>query len=360
MERGIEYIYTDKTASLYDHCLLALKLAQKEIGENGLPLIRGGDWNDGMNKVGEKGKGTSVWLGFFLYQVIDKFIDFTNRYNKKIKINEWLEFKEKLEKSLKENAWDGEYYLRAFFDNGNKLGSKDNLECKIDLISQSFAILSNIATKEQIPSILNAVNDQLFDKDLKIVRLLYPAFENSKDDPGYIMDYPKGIRENGGQYTHAVAWYIQALIKTGNYDLAYKVYQMVNPIERSKNKNDADIYQLEPFAIAADIYSNNNFKAKGGWSWYTGSAGWFYRVGLIDILGFNKIGKKLYIKPHLPSSWNKYEINYKYNNSTYNITVIKKDKNSITVDNKTIKHNYIPLIDDNSDHVVIVQIRGGK
>ena len=359
MERGMEYTYTDKKASLFEHCLLALQLAKKEIGENGLPLIRGGDWNDGMNKVGEKGKGTSVWLGFFLYQIIDKFISFANKYDKNFNVNEWVTFKDNLANSLKEKAWDGKYYLRAFFDNGEKLGSKDNLECKIDLISQSFSILSGIATNEQITSILNAVNNQLLDNNLKIVKLLYPAFEKSKNNPGYIMNYPKGIRENGGQYTHAVAWYIEALIKVGNYDLAYQIYQMINPIERSKNKDTADIYKLEPYVVAADIYSNNNFKARGGWSWYTGSAGWFYRVGLTDILGFNKMGNKLYIKPHLPNGWNKFEITYKFKNSIYNISVIKDNKNNITVDNKIINYNYIPLIDDRKSHNILVKI-GGK
>lgn len=356
MERGINYSYTEKTASLYEHCLLALNLAKKEIGENGLPLMRGGDWNDGMNKIGEDGKGTSVWLGFFLYQMVEKFIEFTEKYDKNINTNEWLEFNSKLKESLKNVAWDGSYYLRAFFDNGDKLGSKDNLECKIDLISQSFAILSNIANKEQIPSILNAIDNQLIDKNLKIVKLLWPPFEKNENNPGYIMNYPAGIRENGGQYTHAVAWYIEALINVGNYDLAYQIYQMINPVERTKTKIDCDTYQLEPFVIAADIYSNKDFPAKGGWSWYTGSAGWFYRVALIDILGFILKGDKLYIKPHIPNKWKQFEINYKYNNSIYNITVIKDNKNSITVDKKLINTNYIPLIDDNKEHNVVVTI----
>ena len=360
MEKGMEYSYTEKTDSLYEHCLLALKLAKNEIGENGLPLMRGGDWNDGMNKVGEEGKGTSVWLGFFLYQVLEKFINFTTKYNKKIDVEEWVKFKNDLANSLKNNAWDGEYYLRAFFDNNNKLGSKSNLECKIDLISQSFSILSGIASDEQIPSILNAVDKQLVDKNLKIVKLLWPAFQHNKDNPGYIMNYPPGIRENGGQYTHAVAWYIQTLIKVGDYDSAYQIYQMINPIERTKEKNDTDIYQLEPYVIAADIYSNSDFPAKGGWSWYTGSAGWFYRVALIDILGFNKVGNKLYIKPHVPNTWNKFEIIYKFNDSTYHLLIEKSKNNSITVDNNVIKKDYIELIDDGDNHEVIVKIGGNN
>ena len=359
MEKGMEFSYTEKTASLYEHCLLALELAKKEIGTNGLPLIRGGDWNDGMNKVGEKGLGTSVWLGFFLYQIVEKFIDFSKKHNKKFKDLEWKEFNKNLKSALLNNAWDGEYYLRAFFDNGSKIGSKDNLECQIDLISQSFAILTNIADSNQIPSILNNVDKKLVDKNLNIVKLLWPPFNKNKDNPGYIMNYPEGIRENGGQYTHAVAWYIQALIKTGNYDEAYRIFQMINPIERTKTKNDCDTYQLEPYVIAADIYSNDNFKAKGGWSWYTGSAGWFYRVGLIDILGFNKQGNKLYINPHLPDDFQEYTITYKYHNTTYNITINLTGKKTIILDGKKIKEDYIPLINDEKIHNVTVNL-GGK
>ena len=356
MEKGINYTYTNETTSLYKHCLLALNLAKKEMGKNGLPLIQGGDWNDGMNKIGEKGKGTSVWLGFFLYIVIDKFIKITKQFDKNIDTKEWIEFNNNLKTALQKVGWDGHHYLRAFFDNDDKVGSKDNIECKIDLISQCFAILSEIANKEQTTLILNSIDDYLFDKNLKIIKLLWPPFENSKNNPGYIMNYPAGIRENGGQYTHAVAWYIQALIKVGKYDLAYQVYQMINPIERTKNKNTTDIYKLEPYVISADIYSNKDFPGKGGWSWYTGSAGWFYRIAIKDILGFNLKGKKLYINPHIPSHWKNFEIDYKYKNSLYHIKIIKKNNYNIVIDNKKVNKNYILLLDDNKEHNIIITI----
>lgn len=359
MEKGINYEYSTKRATLYEHCLLAVEKAKKEIGKNGLCLMGGGDWNDGMNKVGEKGRGTSVWLTLFLYQVIDKFIFITNVYDKKIKTVEWENLKEQLKEAVRNVAWDGKYYLRAFFDNGHKLGSKDNFECKIDLISQSFAILTEIASQEQIPSILNAIDEQLIDKNLKIVRLLSPAFEKSEDNPGYIMNYPPGIRENGGQYTHAVAWYIQSLIKVGQFDLAYQLYQMINPIERSKTMESAQKYKLEPYVIAADIYSNKNFEAQGGWNWYTGAAGWFYRVALLDILGFKKYGNKLFIDPHIPHNWEKFEIDYKFENTKYHILIEKNGNKKIICDGKTTKNQYIELKNDDKSHDIIVYL-GGK
>ena len=360
MEKGINYTYSLEKATLFEHCHLAIKKAQSSIGSNGLALIGGGDWNDGMNKVGEKGRGTSVWLSFFLYDCLDKFIYISNKYDQKLNTNDWEQLKNSLKTSLLEKAWDGDYYLRAFFDNGQKLGSKDNSECKIDLISQCFAILTGIATKKQIPSILKAIDDQLVDKNLNIVKLLTPAFSKNENNPGYIMNYPNGIRENGGQYTHAVAWYIQALIKLGKYDLAYKTYQMINPIERTKSKETTDKYKIEPYVIAADIYSNQDFEGHGGWSWYTGSAGWFYRVALIDILGFKKEGNKLFIEPHIPNKWKKFEINYNINNTKYHIIVNVQDKKQITMDGHIIKTQYIPLNFDNQKHEIIVSVGGNN
>ena len=359
MEKGINYQYSNKKATLYDHCLLAMKKAKNEIGKNGLCLIGGGDWNDGMNKVGEKGRGTSVWLTLFLYQIIDKFIFITKIKNSKSETAEWKELQQKLKNAIINVAWDGKYYLRGFFDNGHKLGSKDNFECKIDLISQSFAILTDIASPEQITSILNAVDEQLIDKNLKIVRLLTPAFEKNEDNPGYIMNYPPGIRENGGQYTHAVAWYIQALLKVGKFDLAYQIYQMINPIERTKTMDGALKYKLEPFVIAADIYSNKNFEGQGGWNWYTGASGWFYRVALLDILGFKKQGNKLFIDPHIPSSWDKFKIDYNFQNTKYHILIERSNSKKIIYDGTIIKNNYIQLKNDNENHDIIVYF-GGK
>ena len=354
-ERGMSFEYTEEKATLYEHLTLIIDKLFNEIGENGLPLMGGGDWNDGMNLVGIKGKGTSVWLGFFAYEVVERFIEITKAYNGDADVTKYIEFNEKLKQSLLNNAWDGEYYLRAFFDNGHKLGSHENEECKIDLISQSWSILTDIATEEQIKSILKSVEEQLVDEENGLIRLLTPAFANSKDNPGYIKNYSKGIRENGGQYTHSVAWYIMALIKLGLYDKAYKYYSMVNPINHTSSKELVEKYRVEPYVIAADIYSSDAFPGRGGWTWYTGSSAWFYRVGLVNILGFNKVGNKLYILPGIPRKWEGYKITYQYGNSTYTINVNNnKDKYEIRHDGKVVKE--IELIDDGKSHNINVNI----
>ncbi len=356
-EKLINYIVSEEKTTLYERCQLIIHNAMNDLGENGLPLMGGGDWNDGMNHIGIKGKGTSVWLGFFLYMLIDNFMDFSEKYNKEINLTEYIKFNKKLKENIRKVAWDGKHYLRAFFDNGNPVGSKNSEECTIDLLSQSFAILTEIADSKQAKTMVEEVETKLVDRDLKIIKLLTPAFANNRDYPGYIMDYPKGIRENGGQYTHSVAWYIMALIKLGKTDLAFKYYQMINPINRALTKEDAIKYKVEPYVFVADIYSNENFGAQGGWSWYTGTSGWFYRVALIDILGFKLRGDKLYIRPNVPTTWDKYSIIYKYQDTVYEIEVLlNKTKNEIVVDNKVAKNNYIELVNDKKKHSVIVKV----
>ncbi len=357
MDRGMEFNYSSNTSSLFVHLEKALAKSMNELGENGVPLMGGGDWNDGMNAIGKKGKGTSVWLGFFLHMMIDKFMEFTKVHYPKENLKKYEKFNETLVKSLHENTWDGDYYLRAFFDNGDKVGSKDNDECSIDLLSQSYSILSGVATKDQIKTILKSVEKKLVDKNHKIVKLLTPAFANNKENPGYIMDYPKGIRENGGQYTHAVAWYVMALIKAKEIDKAFEIFQLVNPINHTLTKEDTDNYQTEPYVIAADVYSNSDYAGKGGWTWYTGSAAWFYKVGIVDILGFDKIGDKLYIRPNVPNKWNEYSLEYQYMDTKYYISVIRdKKKTGITINNKKIKTDYIPLKNDKKEYKVKVYI----
>lgn len=352
-EKAIKFSYTDIKSSLYEHCSISLKKAMSELGENGLPLIGGGDWNDGMNKVGIKGKGTSVWLGFFLYLVVEKWLDIeTNDELKDV----YIKFNKNLKKDL-QKTWDGNYFLRAFFDNGNTLGSYKNKECSIDLISQSFAILTDISTKAQTEKIIKSVENKLIDKDINIIKLLDPPFEKNADDPGYIMDYPKGIRENGGQYTHATAWYIMALLKENKIEEAYKYYQMINPINRSLTEKDVLTYKSEPYVISADIYSNQNFNGRGGWTWYTGSSGWYYRVAVIDILGFNKKGDILRILPKVPNKWKSFKIKYMYNNTTYLFNIIKDEK-EVYIENG-IESKYITLKDDNKIHEITVYF-GGK
>ena len=353
-EKGINYVYTNTKKSLYEHCLLSIIKSFSELGENGLPLMGGGDWNDGMNKVGIEGKGTSVWLGFFLYTIVRGFLPIAKKY-KNLDIKEYEEKLKKLKDSLNNEAWDGDYYLRAFFDNGDALGSNNNLECKIDLISQSFSILSEVVDKNKVEAVVRSVEENLVDDNLEIIKLLTPPFVESEDNPGYIMDYPPGIRENGGQYTHAVSWYIMALIKLGAKDKAYEYYQMINPINRSITKKDVLRYKVEPYVIAADIYSNPSHPARGGWTWYTGSAGWFYNIGITEILGIKKEGNTLRFVPGVPTSWKSYEVEYKYYDTLYKIKVNLNSKaDGIFVDGDKINKNYVTLKNDKRIHAVIV------
>lgn len=356
-EKGLVFGYSEESVSLLEHCIKSLKLAMNSLGSHKIPLMGGGDWNDGMNKVGIKGKGESVWLGFFLYDVIEQFIKIMKKYDSTFSIDEYVKFNRELKDNLNKNAWDGEYYLRAYFDNGDKLGSHENSECKIDLISQSFAVLSGVAPKDRIYKSITAVEEKLVDKDNKIVKLLTPAFSKSLNNPGYIMNYPKGIRENGGQYTHSVSWYIMALIKAGYHDRAYRYYQMINPINRSLNSDEVYKYKVEPYVIAADIYSATNHLGRGGWTWYTGSAAWFYRVGITDILGIQKIGKKLKLCPKMPVAWDGFKVVYHYMDTIYNIEVIRDEKDELILDNKKKVSNTVELVNDKKEHNLILRVK---
>ncbi len=353
-EKGMVFNYSDKKETLLEHCLKSLELSMKSLGSHKIPLMGGGDWNDGMNRVGIKGKGESVWLGFFLYQIIEGFIRIMKKYDHNFDLTKYVTFNEKLKENLNKKTWDGDYYLRAFFDNGDKLGSHENSECKIDLISQSFSILSGVAPKDRVQKVITAVEEQLVDDQNKIIRLLTPAFHKSLNNPGYIMNYPRGIRENGGQYTHAVSWYLLALIKAGYHDRAYRYYQMINPVNRTENEKMVNKYKVEPYVIAADIYSSENYPGRGGWTWYTGSAGWFYKVGVQGILGLERHGEKLKISPRMPIAWDGFKAIYHFGDTTYQIQVVKGDKEFAEIDGKENSNSTISLVNDGKEHKVIV------
>ena len=356
-EKGIIFNYSKEEVPLLEHLEKSLALSMKSLGRHKIPLMGGGDWNDGMNKVGIKGKGESVWLGFFLYEIIDEFCTMCKKKKLKIDYDKYNDFNEKLKDNLNKKAWDKNWYLRAYFDNGDKLGSVDNSECKIDLLSQSFSILSGVAPKERADMVIRSVEENLVDDKNKIIKLLTPAFKESLNNPGYIMNYPEGIRENGGQYTHSVAWYLMALIKSGYSDRAYRYYQMINPATRAVDEESVRKYKVEPYVIAADIYSAKSREGRGGWTWYTGSAGWFYKVGVMDILGLNKNGDILNLEPHIPVHWDNYRISYNYMDTEYNIEVIKGNKDALIVDGKVQDDNAIKLKNDKSSHEVTLYMK---
>ncbi|MDD2469857.1 MAG: glucoamylase family protein, partial [Bacilli bacterium] len=257
-EKGVKYVYSSHQETLYNHLKLCITKSLSRFGKHGLPLMGSGDWNDGMNRVGHKGRGESIFVGFFLYDILPKMANISKAYNDNVFAKFCLERWDNLGKSLTKNTWDGSWYLRAYFDNGDSLGSRNNQECKIDLLSQAWSVLCGFAPNDKKALLYKEIGQRLVDNDHKIIKLLTPAFNESDNNPGYIQDYPIGIRENGGQYTHAALWYIMALLKDNKVDEAYKYYQMINPINRSLTHKDVTTYQVEPYVIAADIYSHPN------------------------------------------------------------------------------------------------------
>ena len=323
-ERGMNYTPGEVGASeftLYDHLRRSIDRSLHRTGAHGLPLMGCGDWNDGMSRVGVEGRGESVWVAFFLADLLPKMQALTQlmpgadlSY-----CSELAAARQRLVDALQHNAWDGAWFLRAWFDNGQPMGSKNNTECQIDLISQAWAILTDVATPEQKQSIFREADARLVNREHEIIQLLTPPFRNSANNPGYIMRYPAGVRENGGQYTHGAMWYIMAQLKEGRTDIAYFLYSLINPIHRTSTLADVLKYKVEPYCIAADIYSNPQHPGRGGWTWYTGSASWAYKTGVENILGFHLEGDTLTLRPNIPSEWDGFTIRYRFGHTPYTI-----------------------------------------
>lgn len=342
----------ENQASLYQHCVLALNKSLK-LGSHGLPLMGSGDWNDGMSRVANKGKGESVWLAWFLGMNLDSFISICQQQGDHKKAQNYRDHLEKLKISLETTGWDGQWYRRAYFDDASPLGSRENDECKISSIAQSWSVISNLGSKEHRLQALKSADKYLIDKKNKIVHLFAPPFEHIVRDPGYIKGYPPGVRENGGQYTHAAIWLAIAYAKENDANKAFDILDYINPIKKSFTKKNAQKYTTEPYVITADVYSQLNLKGKGGWSWYTGSAGWYYRAFTESILGLKLCGNKLLISPSFPKDLDSYEIQYRFGQSNYNILVKKNNKTQLYIDGEFIgKSIEIPLIDDRKDHVI--------
>ncbi|MEO3386531.1 glucoamylase family protein [Mesorhizobium sp. CAU 1741] len=314
-----------ETASLYDHCARALDLAVERTGENGLPLILGGDWNDGMNRVGEAGRGTSVWLGWFLLKALRDFAGLADERGDATHASAWRTHAEKLQAALDADGWDGAWYRRGTFDDGTPLGSSVSDECRIDSIAQSWSVLSGAGNTERARAALDKALELLVDDDLQIARLFTPPFDKTDKEPGYIKSYPPGVRENGGQYTHAATWLVAALAELGRADDAWRVFSMLNPVNHALDEAAADLYRVEPYVVAADIYSEGDKGGRGGWTWYTGSAGWLYRVAVENILGIRRNGDRLVVKPALPSAWKGFTARLKLGDATYTIIVQRED-----------------------------------
>ncbi|MDZ7660138.1 GH36-type glycosyl hydrolase domain-containing protein [Fodinibius sp.] len=298
---------SQQRASLYEHCCRAIDRSLTK-GAHGLPLIGGGDWNDGMNKVGVDGKGESIWLGFFLYTILDDFIPIVKKFDDRDRLDQYRTHKKELKKHLNKEGWDGEWYRRAYYDDGTPLGSSQNDECRIDAIAQAWSVISGAGTPSKTEKALLAAERHLVSMQDGIIRLLTPAFDHTEKNPGYIKGYIPGVRENGGQYTHAALWLVKAFAEAGETEKAISYMKMLLPVNHAINNKDVERYHVEPYAVAADIYGEDPLVGMGGWTWYTGSAGWMYRVVLESILGITIVdGNKLHVRPTVISSWKKYE-----------------------------------------------------
>ena len=311
-------------ATLFEHCARALDRSLS-VGLHGLPLIGTGDWNDGMNKVGEEGKGESVWLGWFLHATLSRFVPLAIARGENARAAAWSQHALALQESLERHAWDGEWYLRGFYDNGMLLGSASSEECRIDSIAQSWGVMSGVADPARAARAMAAVNQYLVRRSDELVLLFTPPFDRTQQEPGYIKGYPPGIRENGGQYTHGAVWSAIAFAMLGDGDKAAELFSMLNPINRSGTRAAVHRYKVEPYVVCADVYSQPPHVGRGGWTWYTGSAGWMYRAGLEWILGFRLQGTTLLLDPCVPTTWPRFEIKYRHHSARYEIAVDNPD-----------------------------------
>jgi len=357
-ERYSETKISKERASLFDHCLRAIERSL-HFGSHGLPLMGTGDWNDGMNRVGREGKGESVWLGWFLYTILGGFAELCERREFGEIALRYRQVAEELASNLNEKAWDGQWYRRAYFDNGQSLGSAENQECQIDAIAQAWSVISGAAPHEKAKLAMLAVDRELVNREYSLVRLLTPPFENTDPSPGYIQGYPPGVRENGGQYTHGVIWSIIAWAKLGEGDKAWELFQMINPINHALTPSEVSRYKVEPYVIAADVYSAEPNIGRGGWTWYTGAAGWMYQAGVEWILGLQRRGERLYLKPCIPKAWGEYSMTYRFKQTTYQIQVQNPLHKStggslLELDGAELEltEPYITLADDALVHVV--------
>jgi cellobiose phosphorylase len=350
---------SEEAASLYEHCVRAI-LNGLKFGERGLPLIGSGDWNDGMNLVGEHGKGESVWLGFFLYEVLMQFTKVA-RTRGDISFAERCESEAAgLRRNVERHGWDGEWYRRAYFDDGSPLGSASNPECQIDSISQSWSVLSGAGDHERSRMAMEAVDERLVRREHGLIQLLDPPFDKSELNPGYIKGYVPGVRENGGQYTHAAIWAAMAFARLGDNRRAWELFTMINPVNHAISPEGAAIYKVEPYVASADVYALPPHIGRGGWTWYTGSAGWMYRLIVESLLGLRLEVDKLRFAPCLPSDWKAFKIHYRYRETVYHIAVVQpptgNDEMSVTVDGVEQHDKAVRLVDDHREHSVEVRM----
>jgi cyclic beta-1,2-glucan glucanotransferase len=351
-------IQSIKYYTLYDHCVLAIKHGFN-YGEHGLPLIGTGDWNDGFDKVGEDGKGESVWMAFFFYDVLIRFAKVAHIHNDQPFADVCKKEAHQLKQNINKHAWDGQWYKRAWFDNGTPLGSSGNKECQIDSIAQSWSVLSGAGDDKRKNTAMKSAYKNLVQKDARIIQLLEPPFDKNGLNPGYIKGYVPGVRENGGQYTHAAIWMIIAFAKLDDNERVWELLNMINPINHGRTSEEITVYKVEPYVLAADVYALEPHEGSGGWTWYTGSAGWMYRLIIESFLGLQQEGNKLKFKPCVPKQWESFKLIYRYKSAVYHISVTQKNGGEemvVTVDGVKQENKVITLTDDGAEHHVQISL----
>ncbi len=332
------------SGDLYDHCCRAIDRSLKT-GAHGLPLMGCGDWNDGMNRVGREGRGESVWVGFFLHLILERFIPLCSARGDHERIEKYTAHRTQLHEALNAGGWDGEWYRRAYYDNGDPLGSKSNDECRIDALAQSWAVISKAASAERAASAMQSMLRELVSEEEGLIRLLTPPFVNTANDPGYIKGYVAGVRENGGQYTHAATWVVKAVAEHGDNERAARLLEMLTPVSHARTREAADRYKVEPYVVCADVYGAEPHIGRGGWTWYTGSCGWLYRVALESILGIRVVdGTHLAISPRVPSSWTEFEIRYQPPGATAVLAIqVRNPNKGCAVTAATLSGEVLPI-----------------
>jgi len=353
-------IRSDASAGLFEHCVRSIEHAL-QFGVHGLPFIGSGDWNDGMDKVGSGGKGESVWLAFFLYDILLRFAQIAVLKNDEAFAKKCKEEAEKLRINIRQNAWDGEWYRRAYFDDGTPLGSHENEECKIDSIAQSWSVLSKAGDADRTILAMQSADKHLVRKEDGLIQLFNPPFDKSDLNPGYIKGYVPGVRENGGQYTHAAIWLVMAFAEIGNRKRTWELLQMINPLNRGNNEEKIGIYKTEPYVIAADVYAEPMHKGRGGWTWYTGSAGWMYQLIIDSFIGLKREADTLKFTPCIPQEWQNFEINYRFVDSNYHIQFIQSASEvektmKVFLDEAEQENGIVPLINDGKAHEVKIEL----
>ncbi len=347
---------SEAPATLYQHCVRAIEHALK-FGPHGLPLMGCGDWNDGMNLVGKEGRGESVWLAFFLYDVLTQFAELARRRNDTAFAEHCLAQALQLQQNIEQYAWDGQWYRRAYFDNGDPLGSRTNPECQIDSLPQSWSVISRAGNPQRARQAMQAVDERLIRRDVGLIQLFAPPFDQSSLNPGYIKAYIPGVRENGGQYTHGAIWATMAFALLGENDRAWDLFALLNPVHHGATPKQIATYKVEPYVMAADVYAVAPHTGRGGWTWYTGSAGWMYRLLLETLLGVNLEGNQLRLTPSLPKTWSTFTVHYRYRQTRYHIRVTRfPGVSHLSLDGQALAGNTIPLLDDHRDHSVEMQV----